>query len=344
MTLFSFRCTPLDKAVSAGTIKEINRILKNKSALQKVASERMEYLIYVAAKAGHLDVLDILLKAKSSSGAAGVPGGITLAAAASEGQEEALQVLLDHGANIDARDEFGVTALMTAVKYNNKSCTDFLLTKGADASLRDNRGRTAMYLVAELGYLGVLKYLFGHEVEIDTPDDEGITPLMAAVKNYNMGCAKLLVNRGASASIKDFFLAMTYNVAQYNVDSINLLLTRIRAQGWSIDWQDETGQTALMCSVRAANIGAVKLLLEQGADVRVQDNRGKNALSIAYELHNSATEKFRTDGPMDETVVDQRFVTIDKIQRLVFTRGELDKIEFSLFDIYVVMGFSVFLA
>jgi cytohesin len=76
----------------------------------------------------------------------------TLHQAARDGHIEQVETLIRQGANPDARDEQGKTALHYAAANGHNGTVHVLLTHGADTTLRDDIGRTAIEYARDYGH------------------------------------------------------------------------------------------------------------------------------------------------------------------------------------------------
>jgi len=95
-----------------------------------------------------------------------------------------------------------------------------------------------------------------------------------------------IVNRKESENkrIKAFFQAVQNN----KVGAVNNVLD----QGIDVNVKDEVlGNTALCHAVFAGNVEMIKILLDQGADPRVQNNRGYNAIDAGKLMGNDEINK-----------------------------------------------------
>lgn len=100
------------------------------------------------------------------------------------GMHEALVCLLRHGCpGIDDPDVDGWTPLMWAIQ-NGPACVLSLLATGrVRIDRRDENGRTALFLAVRWGHsVEVARVLLHHGADPETRDDDGQTPLDAAMK------------------------------------------------------------------------------------------------------------------------------------------------------------------
>lgn len=80
-----------------------------------------------------------------------------LMVAAKRGHVQVVQFLLDAGAEINAQDDLGMTALMYATQAGQIPVVQALLKRGADIKVKNRQGETALDLAEKLGY----KHVFG---------------------------------------------------------------------------------------------------------------------------------------------------------------------------------------
>lgn len=103
--------------------------------------------------------------------------------------------LLSQGALINAVDGTGQTALHWAAVRGSLPVIEALLRNNADYEIKDNRGYIVTHVAAQYGQTAVL-YLMALKwnVDIDTPDNDGRTPLhWAAYKGFSDTIRLLLV-------------------------------------------------------------------------------------------------------------------------------------------------------
>mmetsp|Transcript_22771 Transcript_22771/g.37718 ORF Transcript_22771/g.37718 Transcript_22771/m.37718 type:complete len:356 (+) Transcript_22771:59-1126(+) len=97
-----------------------------------------------AAYAGHVEVVEALLRAGASKDAADAQGYTALAFAASFNHLAVVQALLVGGADPDVQDEFGITPLIHCAARGYIGPVEALLRAGAKGTLKDSEGKTAL--------------------------------------------------------------------------------------------------------------------------------------------------------------------------------------------------------
>ncbi len=108
----------------------------------------------------------------------------------------AMKLLIEHGALVDLPQVGGVTPLMAASgvgaspidtrgKFRTApealAAAELLIEAGADVNAQDQRGRSALHGAASLGYTDLVTYLAAHGASLDAKDEDGVTPLDAAM-------------------------------------------------------------------------------------------------------------------------------------------------------------------
>jgi serine/threonine protein kinase/ankyrin repeat protein len=206
----------------------------------------------------------------------------------------AIDLLLASGADINEQTRFG-PPLLAAARYQwlysspgsspwrrmreSDNALKFLLEKGADPNTRDNDGRNAlMVMVMESRSIGDFNY--------------GVRPIQRAVSSAGV------IRRKADRVLEMEFEALddrvkkVYDVAPAQPDkALQLIGEALLKAGCDINAADSNGRTPLMYAVRYSRTAAVRLLLENGANIRAQDKSGMTALDLAKQLDNRESDQ-----------------------------------------------------
>ena len=104
--------------------------------------------------------------------------------------------ILQQGVSVESRDHQGATPLQQAAMRDDLRMVKFFLEQRADPNARAFLGGTVLN-----GFglsLEIVSVLIEHGAKVDLSDDLGMTPLMFACQDGNLGLIKLLLANGAS--------------------------------------------------------------------------------------------------------------------------------------------------
>ncbi|XP_049829360.1 protein phosphatase 1 regulatory subunit 12C isoform X11 [Schistocerca gregaria] len=199
-------------------------------------------------------------------------GCVFLAACAAGDKEEVLR-LLQKGADIDTANVDGLTALHQACIDDNLDMVEFLVEHGADVNRGDNEGWTPLHATASCGFISIAKYLIEHGGNV------------AAVNND----AELPVDIAESDEMEEM---LQQNIEAKGIDcdearneEERMMLEDAKAWLNSGFFDDEphpkTGARALHVAAAKGYIKVMRVLLQGGADVNVQDFDGWTPLHAA---------------------------------------------------------------
>jgi ankyrin repeat protein len=225
-----------------------------------------------------------------------------------------INFLVQKGLDINSQNQFGETPLMYAVALNDLLLMNNILHLGANSSLKDNFGRTALYQAVEKGPVGIklterLLETYKAETDVNTPTNDGSTPLISATISGHNDIVNLLLEARAAVDLtnetdttalifaasfghNDIIISLLdrgANINHANKDGITALISAtiyghnntaalLLGKGALIDHQDNLGRTALLIAAADKNLDLVQLLLERGANASLPDKEGKTIL------------------------------------------------------------------
>ena len=151
----------------------------------------------------------------------------------------------------------GETALHLAIRNGLYEVAEKLINYGADITIFDKQGRNVLHTAVGSNQYSIIKLLFlkfGDKIDIDakTNDNLGESALISASRNSFNEIIKLLIS--------------------YNV---------------TINSTDNNGQSALHWCAKVNNCQGAILLLENGANINLQDENEKTPLSVAIDELNT---------------------------------------------------------
>ncbi|MET0321425.1 MAG: ankyrin repeat domain-containing protein [Duganella sp.] len=104
------------------------------------------------------------------------------------------------GIDLEAKAPNGNTALMMAAFRKNMPLVVDMLRRGARVN---QQGWSALHYAAAGGSVEITNLLLDHQARIDAEAPAGLTPLMLAAREGQEDVVKVLLARGADATLKD---------------------------------------------------------------------------------------------------------------------------------------------
>nr|XP_020638232.1 protein phosphatase 1 regulatory subunit 12B isoform X5 [Pogona vitticeps] len=199
--------------------------------------------------------------------------GAVFLAACSSGDTDEVKRLLARGARLNTANVDGLTALHQACIDENLDMVKFLVEYGANVNQQDNEGWTPLHAVASCGYLNIAEYLINHGANVAAVNSEGEVPSdlaeEAAMKDLLMEQVKKQ-GLDLDQARKEEEQQMLQDARQW--------LNRGKIEEKR---QSRTGATALHVAAAKGYSEVMRLLIQAGFDVNVQDNDGWTPLHAA---------------------------------------------------------------
>lgn len=139
---------PLFDAADRANYSDAQKALLADSS-PNVRGEKRVTALMAAARAGAVDLVELLLDYKAIPDLADSEGNTALMYAALNDFDEIVNILIGAGASINRANKQGNTALMRAAEAGSNFSVMALLSAGADHTLTDFTGRTAFDLARE---------------------------------------------------------------------------------------------------------------------------------------------------------------------------------------------------
>ncbi|XP_077446938.1 serine/threonine-protein phosphatase 6 regulatory ankyrin repeat subunit A isoform X1 [Stigmatopora argus] len=213
-------------------------------------------------------------------------------AAAADTDGKCVEYLLRNNAEPGVRDQHGYSAVHYASAYGRTLSLELMASETPLDVLMESSGTefqndaecqgqiSPLHLAAYHGHCGALEVLLSSMTDVDVRNPQGRTPLNLACSRGHQECVSLLLHRGASPTACDYSQKTTpLHAAVTNGHSSCLrLLVSNNDQHVNLDALDVHKQTPLMLAVLNGHSECAYSLLSQGADVHLQDCRGRTAL------------------------------------------------------------------
>ena len=283
-----------------------------------VPCSKLDQQLLTAIKNNNLSVVQKLLQNGANIESKGDYGKTPLMLAAENGDIAMMKLLLQNNVNVEAQDEGGDTALVYAARGFDIEVVKTLLEKVSDVHDQEQ----ALLAASENGPVGVLdvssdsrlnkadpheqlkempevaivRLLLDRNINIETRDSDGDTPLIFAASHGQIEIVQLLLDRGAQVDARDNYgdtalIAAACACAQTTMRPTYDILALLLDRGAKIDAQAKDGSTALINAATGFEIDNAELLIKRGANLRLKNKKGKAALQLARENGRSDAEK-----------------------------------------------------
>ncbi|MBB4800960.1 ankyrin repeat protein [Flavobacterium nitrogenifigens] len=213
--------------------------------------------------------------------------------------KEYIKILIENGVDINEKNVVGTTPLMYAVKRNKKEYIPILLENGADPNETDNQENSSFYYaVGEQFSIPMYELLAeSSSADFNSINKDGRTLLtefirMMSDSENDLNSLQRLLSDGADLN----HAAQYYGNPKSGIDYIaekksGILKSALDSGSIDVNEQDNQGNTILH-KVCAYNVNydaeaakeiyrKVKLLLENGADKNITNDKDETALTLA---------------------------------------------------------------
>ncbi|XP_042537301.1 protein phosphatase 1 regulatory subunit 12B isoform X2 [Dipodomys spectabilis] len=199
--------------------------------------------------------------------------GAVFLAACSSGDTDEVKKLLARGADINTVNVDGLTALHQACIDENLDMVRFLVENRANVNQQDNEGWTPLHAAASCGYLNIAEYFINHGASVGIVNSEGEVPSDLAEE----------------PAMKDLLLEQVkkqgVDLEQSRKEEEQQMLQDARQWLNSGKIEDvkqaRSGATALHVAAAKGYSEVLRLLIQAGYELNVQDHDGWTPLHAA---------------------------------------------------------------
>ena len=274
----------------------------------------------VACTNGSGAIVEQLLDAGADPNTTRDGGETVLMTASRTGKLDAVPALIKAGADVDAKEHRGQTALMWAAAEGHADVVEVLIKAGAEYRVPLRSGFTPLCFAARNGHVDVVRRLIEAGVDVlramqeargghNLPDPH-TSPLLLAMENGHFELAAALLEAGADPNDDRTGFAPLHAMSWIrkpekgdnetgtppprgsgNLSSLDFVRELV-AHGANVNYPKKSGgggrlrishqgTTPFLCAASTADVEYMKLLLELGANAKVTNALGQNALMLA---------------------------------------------------------------
>lgn len=208
--------------------------------------------------------------------------------AAAKGYYDSLKLLIKHNANLNVSISVSNTPLYYALYNDHSGCVDLLLSSGVERYVSNKQGidpTKLILLASSWGKVGSLKVLMKHGDDINAVDDYARNALHYAANSFFLDVAKELIANNIDVNSKDVSGKTPLHLAccTNHPEMVELLIdsgAKVDAQTYDIAGFKTPLLTMLSSPIRV-NSDIVRILLKNGADPKATSKEGNSALWYA---------------------------------------------------------------
>jgi ankyrin repeat protein len=191
-----------------------------------------------------------------------------------------MNVLISHGLKVDVKR--GGQQLLRACMRGDYDMVRLLGDNGADMNIVDEEdGMTPLMIAIKKGEMDISTYLISKGADLDFRDNDGNTALIHAIRKGAIHLACMMIEKGANTRYRDMDGNNALMVQMGNPSSPLYILTLLLNTGMSPDTQNNDGMTPLMKAALMRDPSYLLELLKHGANPNIRNNNGDTALIIA---------------------------------------------------------------
>jgi uncharacterized protein len=193
----------------------------------------------------------------------------------------------------------GMTPLLYAARHDHIEVAKRLIAAGADVNAKEANGIWPLLMAISNDKIAVARYLLERGSNVNGQDWYGRSPLWEAVNVRNLyvhnANFKNGIDRGPVLELIRSLLAAGADVNARTKETPPFRHHLLEITG-SLEWVDFTGQTPFLTAALAGDVTVMKLLLEHGANPRIDTFQGTSALMAAAGV-NWVLAQTWTEGP-----------------------------------------------
>lgn len=304
-------------AAEAGDLETVKTCIANGADVNFMGPNSAA--LHCAAFNGHEAIVQLLLDHKADSNLVDNQEFTPLQLAVSKQLESISKLLIANGADLHVTTTLDGTLLHLAAAINYSSIFDIPEISSIDIEARDLDGRTALNVAAAYGSYDMIKALKKRGADINTTDDDEMTPLFNALMGLNAKKIASWESSGQNNGVQVRYVItngwMRY-IKPYHGDEDEL--------GWDMpDWEQEDiselswSPSGLKKYLEAIEVAEL-LIGYDDIDKDYRDSEGNNAFILACNsgvpevLEKLAEENYTLDQPNNQGAYPLHYLARNK--------------------------------
>ena len=167
-----------------------------------------------------------------------------------------------------------------ALVSDNSSAMLNLIFRGFDPNTLDTRGRPGLVSALHQDSLKVVDELLkAPKINVNLASRQNETPLMMACIKGHLALAKRLIKMGADVN-REGWAPLHYAASADTPQTLDIIKLLLENSAY-IDAASPNGSTPLMLAAQYSSEAVVKLLLEEGSDITLRNQRNMTAADFA---------------------------------------------------------------
>jgi len=168
-----------------------------------------------------------------------------------------------------------------AIRRDDASTITALVARGFDPNTPDPKGQNGLLMaLSEPALKAAQALLDAPKIDVNVRNRQDESPLMIAALKGQLDMVRELIAKGADVN-KPGWAPLHYAATGSHLEIMSLLLENSAY----IDAASPNGTTPLMMAASYGTPAAVKLLLDEGADPTLRNQKGLNAINFAQRAN-----------------------------------------------------------
>ena len=233
--------SPLHTSARAGCL-EATRALQDFGANVSKSDASKRLALHQAAIGGHLEIVELLLRA-----------------------------------DVNATDAMGRTPLTFSAMLGHVDIARYLICSGAAVNIVDGTKRTPLHYAVREWHVDIVALLVENSADTTATDKDGCTALDAAAERGILESVRLLTRGLDSGSIFENSTALHHAIKRGHLAVVQQLVE----SGFSCEARDSKGRIPLYIAAETGHAKIVEFLVPRSADKSARDESGHSPLQLA---------------------------------------------------------------